>query len=153
VLSPEVLSRAIEKALARLTATRTSQVSRRDIESELKQVQAKVDRLVDALADGTLPADEIRPGLAGEKTRRAALQAELAKLDQLSKAASLDTHQLRDRLQTRVSDTTILLGDRHHADTRALVTKRVGEMLDILDAAGRVERIPDGRYRPVRPQR
>jgi hypothetical protein len=26
-------------------------------------------------------------------------------------------------------------------------------MLDILDAAGRVERIPAGRYRAVRPQR
>jgi hypothetical protein len=42
---------------------------------------------------------------------------------------------------------------RHRADTRVLVTKRVGEMLDILDAAGRVERIPAGRYRAVRPQR
>jgi hypothetical protein len=37
--------------------------------------------------------------------------------------------------------------------TRALVTKRVGEMLDILEEAGRVERIPDGRYRAVRPGR
>jgi hypothetical protein len=37
--------------------------------------------------------------------------------------------------------------------TRALVTKRVGEMLDGLEQAGRVERIPDGRYRAVRPQR
>ena len=35
--------------------------------------------------------------------------------------------------------------------TRALVTKRVGEMLDSLEQAGRVERIPDGRYRAVRP--
>lgn len=37
--------------------------------------------------------------------------------------------------------------------TRALVTKRVGEMLDELEQAGRVERVPDGRYRAVRAQR
>lgn len=37
--------------------------------------------------------------------------------------------------------------------TRALVTKRVGEMLDSLEQEGRVERIPDGRYRAVRRQR
>ena len=34
--------------------------------------------------------------------------------------------------------------------TRALVTKRIGEILDTLEQAGRVERIPDGRYRAVR---
>ena len=34
--------------------------------------------------------------------------------------------------------------------TRAPVVKRVGELLDELEAAGRVERIPDGRYRAVR---
>ena len=34
--------------------------------------------------------------------------------------------------------------------TRALVTKRIGEMLDGLEEAGRVERTPDGRYRAVR---
>jgi len=36
---------------------------------------------------------------------------------------------------------------------RAPVTKRVGELLDSLEQAGRVERTPDGRYRAVRPQR
>lgn len=34
--------------------------------------------------------------------------------------------------------------------TRAPVTKRIGELLDDLEQAGRVERIPDGRYRAVR---
>ena len=37
--------------------------------------------------------------------------------------------------------------------TRALVTRRIGEMLDSLEQEGRVERIPDGRYRAVRRQR
>lgn len=34
--------------------------------------------------------------------------------------------------------------------TRALVERRVGEMLETLEEAGKVERIPDGRYRAVR---
>jgi len=34
--------------------------------------------------------------------------------------------------------------------TKALVTKRVAEFLDEMERAGRVERIPDGRYRVVR---
>ena len=34
--------------------------------------------------------------------------------------------------------------------TRAPLVKRVGELLDDLEQAGRVERIPDGRYRVVR---
>jgi hypothetical protein len=33
---------------------------------------------------------------------------------------------------------------------RAPVTKRIGELLDELEPATRVERIPDGRYRVVR---
>jgi hypothetical protein len=34
--------------------------------------------------------------------------------------------------------------------TRARVTKRVGEVLDALEQEGKVERIPDGRYRVAR---
>jgi hypothetical protein len=34
---------------------------------------------------------------------------------------------------------------------RASVAKRIGELLDQLEEGARVERIPDGRYRVVRP--
>jgi hypothetical protein len=37
--------------------------------------------------------------------------------------------------------------------TRTLVSKRVGEMLDELEEAGKVERVPDGRYRAMRIKR
>jgi hypothetical protein len=37
--------------------------------------------------------------------------------------------------------------------TRALVTRRVGEILDALESEGKVERTPDGRYRVVRTER
>ena len=35
---------------------------------------------------------------------------------------------------------------------RGLVTRRVGEILDVLEEAGKVERVPDGRYRAIRRQ-
>ena len=34
--------------------------------------------------------------------------------------------------------------------TRGHLTRRVGEILDSLEQAGKVERIPDGRYRTIR---
>jgi hypothetical protein len=34
--------------------------------------------------------------------------------------------------------------------SRAPIVKRIGELLDDLERAGQVERIPDGRYRTVR---
>jgi hypothetical protein len=34
--------------------------------------------------------------------------------------------------------------------TRALIVQRIGEMLEGLEEAGKVERTPDGRYRSVR---
>ena len=45
-----------------------------------------------------------------------------------------------------------LVHDGVAAGTRSSVTKRVAELLDILEDAGRVERIPDGRYRAIRPR-
>jgi len=51
---------ALEKALARLTKRQRAHIERRaELERELAQVQQRLDRLVDALAEGSLPADEI----------------------------------------------------------------------------------------------
>ncbi len=46
-----------------------------------------------------------------------------------------------------------LLRTRSVIGMRAPVTKRIGEMLDELEQAARVERIPDGRYRVVKAPR
>jgi hypothetical protein len=37
--------------------------------------------------------------------------------------------------------------------TKVPVTKRIGELLDEMEEAGRVERVPDGRYRAVNAKR
>ena len=65
------------KVFARLTANRQRHESRRvQVERELDGVQQKLDRLIDALTDDSLPADEIKSRLYLEKARKAALTAE-----------------------------------------------------------------------------
>jgi hypothetical protein len=67
-LDPAVLSQAVEKALARLAKRQRAVLERRaQVERELAQVQQRLDRLIDALADGSLPADEIKSRLSTEK--------------------------------------------------------------------------------------
>ena len=46
-----------------------------------------------------------------------------------------------------------LIRSRLAVGLKASVTKRVAEMLDELERAQRIERIPDGRYRVVRGKR
>jgi hypothetical protein len=50
-------------------------------------------------------------------------------------------------LAERLVHARLAVGTRDH------VTRRVGEMLDTLQGAGKVERTPDGRYRAVRGRR
>ena len=123
VLQPEVLERAVEKALAKLSYARSHHASRRtQVERELEDVQRKLDQLVDALADGSLPADEIKGRLGAEKARKTALQAELTKLERLGGIANLDIGHLKSTLRERVSDVTALLG-RHTAQARQMLRK------------------------------
>jgi len=69
-LDPAVLTAAVEKALARLAKRQLAHIERRaHVERELALVQARLDRLVDALADGSLPAGEIKTRLSTEKAR------------------------------------------------------------------------------------
>jgi len=123
VLQPEILERAVEKALSKLAYARSHHASRRtQVERELQDVQRKLDRLLDALADGSLPADEIKSRLTAEKTRKTALETELAKLRQVAQIASLDTEHLKRSLQERVSDVTALFG-KHTAQGRQMLRK------------------------------
>ena len=138
VLQPEVLERAVEKALAKLSYARSYHASRRtQVERELEDVQRKLDRLVDALADGSLPADEIKGRLGAEKTRKTALQAELTKLERLGGIASLDIGHLKSTLRERISDVTALLG-HHTAQARQMLRKLL---------TGKIELEPVGRGR------
>jgi hypothetical protein len=136
VLQPEVLELAVEKALAKLSYARSHQASRRtQVERDLEDVQRKLDRLVDALADGSLPADEIKGRLGSEKARKTALQAEMTKLEQFAAIARLDIGHLKSTLRERVSDVTALLG-RHTAQARQMLRKLLVNKIE-LEPVGR----------------
>jgi hypothetical protein len=108
VLHPSVLAAAIDKAVAMLTSGETARVGRRlQLERDLADAQLRIDRLVGALADGTLPADEIRPRLVAEKARKTALADELARLH--GRAPQIDATALRRDLEARAADVVALL--------------------------------------------
>jgi len=82
-------------------------VTRRALTVELAEVQRKLDRLVDALlADGSLPADEIKPRLSSEKARKEKLAADLERFDQVARIAAIDPAEINRQIQARVSDVT-----------------------------------------------
>jgi hypothetical protein len=136
VLQPEILERAVEKALAKLSYARLHHASRRaQVERELQDAQRKLDRLVDALADSSIPADEIKGRLGAEKARKTALQAELTKLEQLAGIAGLDIQHLKHTLRERVSDVIGLLGN-HTAQARQMLRKLLTDKIE-LEPVGR----------------
>src|SRR5207245_10542643 len=131
LLRPEVLALAVEKALGKVQYARAHHASRRArVEGELVDVQRKLDRLVDALADGTLPAEEIKDRLTRERARKTTLQAELEKLDQLARVASIDTAQLKRDLESRVSDVAALLA-KQTVQARQMLRKLLADKIDL----------------------
>jgi site-specific DNA recombinase len=110
-LDPAVLTGAMENVLAQLTKRQCANIERRaQVERDLAQVQQRLDRLVDALADDSLPADEIKTRLSTEKARKTALTADLARLERLAKFASINVEQIAQKLRARVNDVAGVLG-------------------------------------------
>ena len=126
-----MLSLAVEKALAKLAHARSHHATRKaQVERELSEAQRKLDRLVDALADGSLPVDEIKARLGAEKARKTTLQAELEKLNQLARLTSIDTAQLKRQLQSGVSGRTALLG-RQTVQARQMLRKLLADKIEL----------------------
>ena len=81
VLNPEVVSLALTRAVSRLRTDQASSLDRKTIiENELVAIGSKIDRLVDAIADGSMAGDEIKSRLQIETEKRRALESELAGL-------------------------------------------------------------------------
>ena len=123
VLDARILDRAVDKALARLRSGREKHLERRtQVERELSLLVAKMDRLMDALAEGTRPKDEIIARLNEEKRRKNALAAELAKLSEIAGIESLDEATLKRELSERVADVKALL-DENKIQARQMLLK------------------------------
>jgi hypothetical protein len=109
VLHPTVLAAAVDRAFAQLQAEQFSAVGRRvQLEREHQAAEQRIGRLIDALADGTLPGEAIRERLQAETARRVALAAELTAL-----TTNLpDTAELKRALWAKANDLqTLLAGD------------------------------------------
>jgi chromosome segregation ATPase len=91
----------VEKALARLAKRQLAHTERRaQVERDLAQVQRRLDRLVDALAGGSLPGDEIKTRLRTEKARKTALTADLERLGRLANLASVKVERIANQLRS-----------------------------------------------------
>jgi site-specific DNA recombinase len=123
VLNPDVVSQALTRAVNRLRTDKASSLDRRSVvERDLVAIRGKIDRLVDALADGSMAGDEIKARLQVETEKRRALESELASLGSVGKVASLDTAAITRDLRAKVSDVTGLLGQRT-PQARAMLRK------------------------------
>jgi hypothetical protein len=142
-LDERILERAVEKALERLLRRRRSAPDRRQqLERELADVEARIQRGLDALLTGIDAADELRARLKVEKQRKAALAADLKALMSGRDVASLDERRLRQELRERVADVRGLLAQGTPQARRVLRKLLVGR----LD----VEAFDDGKRRGYR---
>jgi len=122
VLDEKLLAHALDKALDRLHAE-SKQVQNRQpqIERDLNHIEGRIIRLLDVLADGKAPKDEVVGRLNSEKAKKTCLIAELERV-RLTDRQSSDLARLKQALQCRLQDVRALLG-RHTPHARVLLRK------------------------------
>jgi site-specific DNA recombinase len=110
-LDERLLERAVERAIAKLTQRRQAAPRRcAEVERELADVEARIQRGLDALLAGTAAADELRFRLASEKDRKAALAAELATLKDSRAGRAGPNEQVLKALRASARDIRAVLG-------------------------------------------
>ena len=98
VLAEDVLTAVVERTVARHAAAVVQGQDRRGhLEAELREVQLRIGRYVQAVGDG-VAMEELRAALGGVKVRERALLAEIAALSPARDAVALDRAALRRRL-------------------------------------------------------
>src|SRR5207247_2440898 len=101
-----------------------------ELDGELSAIQTRIDRLLDALADGSVPRDEVAARLNAEKTRKDALTNERARLSGMLIVADLDTEKIKADLHDKVRDVKGLLG-RQVPQARQMLRKLLADKIDI----------------------
>jgi site-specific DNA recombinase len=140
-LDERILERAVEKAAAKLSGRRRAVPERRaQLERDLADVEARIQRGLEALLAGTEAADELRARLKVEKDRKAALAAELEALRKgRNVVAELDDKRLLQELRARVRDVRMVLG-QDIPRTRQILRKLLVGRLECraFDEGGRI---------------
>jgi site-specific DNA recombinase len=136
VLDATVLDRAVDLAVERLTAGAVDQQTRKtQVDHELAAVQARIERLLDALADGSVPQDEVAKRLSTEKARKDSLTAEQERLGGMLQAADLDADKIKADLRNRVHGVKDMLG-RQIPQARQMLRKLLEDKIE-LEPVGR----------------
>ena len=131
VLNEGVLDRAVDLAFAELTAGVAEQRARHaELEGELSAIQTRIDRLLDALADGSVPREEVAVRLNAEKVRKDAMTSERARLSGMLTVADLDTEKIKADLHDKVRDVKGLLGQQV-PQARQMLRKLLADKIDI----------------------
>jgi Arc/MetJ family transcription regulator len=143
ILDAGIVKAAVQRALDRARSGAQQELLRRDqIERELELADRRIDRLLDALAEGSAPKDEVVGRLNVEKAKKTELAAELDRLARLAALSSAQTDQLQEELRSRVADVRALL-DRHTPQARQMLRKLLVDKLEI-------EPVADGACRGYR---
>ena len=97
--------------------------------SELSQTQQRVDCLVDALADGSLP-HELRTRLSAETSRKKLLENELQRLEAVDQVTTMNVEKLIARVNVKVQDIIGVLG-RQTPQARQMLRKLLTDKIDL----------------------
>jgi len=103
LLDPAILEDAIGSAVEQRRAELPITDRRPDIERELKGVQDRIDRALDAILDGG-PREELNARIEAEKIHRTALTEELASLTQQATISNFDRTTLHEKLEKQLSE-------------------------------------------------
>ena len=123
VLDKQLMEEMVDKALAQLRSGKTEGIDRQGaIEKELSLLETKVQRIIDAIADGE-PHESLVARIKAEEDQKKALVRELEILQlQKKNVVYLDEAKVKQDLQKRVKDMKGVLG-RHLPQARQALRK------------------------------
>src|SRR5262249_6718578 len=131
LLDEHVLGAAVDRAFSRLTADVERHRTRlMAVERELAGIQICIERLLDALGDGSLPKDEVAGRLNAEKARKDTLTAERDRLTRVLRTTDVDAERIKAELLVKVRDVKILLG-RHIPQARQMLRKLLADKIEL----------------------
>jgi len=130
VLDERVLSRSVDKALAKLRAGTGGHGDRRSrIERELALIESRLGRLLKAIMEGG-PLDTLVAQVKREEQRKTALAAELGGLQAFTKISTLDSARLKKSLAERLAGTKALL-TRNTAQARRILKELLEDRIAV----------------------
>ena len=109
-LDERVSAPALDLAFSELTAGVEEHRARHiEVRGELAVIQFRIDHLLDALSDGSMPRDEVAGRLNAEKARKDVLTTERDRLTKMLRAGAVDAPKIKAELLAKVRDVKALL--------------------------------------------